>query len=90
MFRDIHKINNIVEMKTVAKIYNVIPGYAWSKLPKNILINQTNRKQSSSDNFVILLILNFLGGGKLNVYNMTTTCTCMHVFVNGKNIKECN
>lgn len=28
MFRDIHKINNIVEMKTVAKIYNVIPGYA--------------------------------------------------------------
>lgn len=26
MFRDIHKINNIVEMKAVAKIYNVIPG----------------------------------------------------------------
>lgn len=53
-------------------------------------MNQTNRKQSSSDNFVILLILNILSGGKLNVYNMTTTCTCMHVFVNRKNIKERN
>lgn len=39
MFRDIYKINNIVEMKIVVKIYNVLLGYVWSKLLKDILIN---------------------------------------------------